>query len=129
MHTGPAVERRGDWFGATVNLAARVAGAASGREVLLTEATRHAAGALTGVSLWDRGEERFKNITAAVRVYAAQPESQPPSREWPIDPVCRMTVDPERSAGTLLHRGVEYHFCSLECAGRFAREPDHFGTS
>jgi class 3 adenylate cyclase len=24
MHTGPAVERAGDWFGATVNLAARV---------------------------------------------------------------------------------------------------------
>jgi len=36
MHTGPAVERRGDWFGTTVNLAARVAGAASGCEVLLT---------------------------------------------------------------------------------------------
>ena len=30
MHTGPAVERDGDWFGATVNLAARVSAAASG---------------------------------------------------------------------------------------------------
>jgi class 3 adenylate cyclase len=28
MHTGPAVERGGDWFGATVNLAARVSAAA-----------------------------------------------------------------------------------------------------
>jgi adenylate cyclase len=26
-HTGPAVERGGDWFGATVNLAARVSAA------------------------------------------------------------------------------------------------------
>jgi class 3 adenylate cyclase len=37
MHTGPAVEREGDWFGATVNLAARVSAAASGGEALLTE--------------------------------------------------------------------------------------------
>ena len=30
MHTGPAVERERDWFGATVNLAARVSAAAAG---------------------------------------------------------------------------------------------------
>lgn len=30
MHTGLAVERDGDWFGTTVNLAARVSAAASG---------------------------------------------------------------------------------------------------
>ena len=30
MHTGSAVERDGDWFGTTVNLAARVSAAASG---------------------------------------------------------------------------------------------------
>jgi adenylate cyclase len=117
---------RGDWFGTTINLAARVAAAASGCEVLLTEATKQAAGGLRGVAFRDRGEERFKNLTAAVRVYAAYPESRPPSGEWPIDPVCRMAVDPARSAGTLIHRGVEYHFCSLECAGRFAGEPANF---
>jgi class 3 adenylate cyclase/YHS domain-containing protein len=128
MHTGPAVERRGDWFGTTVNLAARVAGAASGCEVLLTATTKQAAGPLPGVSFRDRGEERFKNITAAVRIYGAQPESPLASGEWPIDPVCRMAVDPARSAGTLIHRGVEYRFCSLECAGRFAREPEQFAT-
>jgi hypothetical protein len=43
MHTGPAVERGGDWFGATVNLAARVSAAAAGGEALLTAATRDAA--------------------------------------------------------------------------------------
>src|SRR5919108_1491154 len=51
MHTGPAVERAGDWFGATVNVAARVSAAASGGEALLTAATRVAAGDLDGVEL------------------------------------------------------------------------------
>jgi adenylate cyclase len=40
MHAGPATERDGDWFGTTVNVAARVSGIAAGGEVLLTEATR-----------------------------------------------------------------------------------------
>jgi class 3 adenylate cyclase len=48
MHTGPAVERDGDWFGATVNLAARVSAAAAGGETLLTETTRTAAGEVEG---------------------------------------------------------------------------------
>jgi adenylate cyclase len=48
LHTGPAAERAGDWFGATVNLAARVSALASGGEVLLTGASAAAAGAPDG---------------------------------------------------------------------------------
>jgi class 3 adenylate cyclase len=44
MHTGQAVERDGDWSGATVNLAARVSAAAAGDEALLTATTNTAAG-------------------------------------------------------------------------------------
>jgi adenylate cyclase len=71
MHTGPAVERQGDWFGATVNLAARVSGAASGGEALLTAATRTAAGELEEVELRERGRWAFRNVSAPVQVYAA----------------------------------------------------------
>src|SRR5207245_3222730 len=52
LNTGPAVARGGDWFGATVNLAARVSAAAGAGEVLLTQATVDALGAqLDGVEL------------------------------------------------------------------------------
>jgi adenylate cyclase len=71
MHTGPAVERGGDWFGATVNLAARVSAAASGGEALLTAAPRDAAGQLVGVELRERGRWTFRNVTEPVPVYAA----------------------------------------------------------
>jgi YHS domain-containing protein len=40
-----------------------------------------------------------------------------------------MAVDPERAAGTLVYEGVEYRFCSLECAGKFADEPDRYVVS
>jgi hypothetical protein len=62
MHTGSAVERDGDWFGTTVNLAARVSAAASGGEALLTAATRAAAGEVEGVEVRERGRRAFRNV-------------------------------------------------------------------
>lgn len=125
MHTGPAIERNGDWFGSTVNLAARVSGAASGDEVLLTEATRGATGELQGVQLRQRGEQRFKNIKEPIAVYRALREGE--QREGlPIDPVCRMAVDPGSTAGSLSYQGREYYFCSLDCVKAFAASPTDY---
>jgi adenylate cyclase len=72
-HTGRAVERSGDWFGAAVNLAARVSGAARGGELLLTEATVAAAGDLADVELECLGPQAFKNVSGPTSVYSARP--------------------------------------------------------
>jgi adenylate cyclase len=120
MHHGDAVERDGDWFGATVNLAARVAELAAGSELLLTEATWRAAGAPTHVRVAHHGTHRLRNIAAPVRVLRVLPEGE---RGLEIDPVCRMAVDRDQAAGRLRHESREYAFCSLECAGRFAAAP------
>lgn len=125
MHSGEAVERSGDWFGAAVNLAARISGLAAGGEVLLSEATRHAAGDVDAVRFEARGPTRLRNVSEPVAIYAAVLEGTV-NAEPHIDPVCRMAVDPDRAAGTLSHGGRVFHFCSLECAGRFAASPDSF---
>jgi class 3 adenylate cyclase len=72
-HTGRAVERDGDWFGAAVNLAARVSAAARGGELLVTEATVAAAGAVDGVELECLGPQTFKNVSVPTSVYSARP--------------------------------------------------------
>ena len=125
MHTGTAVERQGDWFGATVNVAARVSAMASGGEVLLSDQTRLSAGELDGVVLTHRGPHSFKNVGMPVHVYAAWAEGEL-SEGLAIDPVCRMAVQVDRVAGTLVHGGVQHHFCSLGCAGAFAAHPDRY---
>ena len=71
MHTGSALRRGDDWFGATVNLAARVSGAASGGEVLLSEATHDAAGDIDGIDLVEHGRQRFRNIAEPVLLFRA----------------------------------------------------------
>ena len=42
------------------------------------------------------------------------------------DPVCGMTVDPEKAAGSLEHNGQTYFFCSLGCREKFRANPESF---
>ena len=66
MHTGTAVTRAGDWYGTTVNVAARLCGATGGGQVLVSECTRRAAGRLHGVQLADSELHWLKNVTEPV---------------------------------------------------------------
>ena len=125
MSTGEAVERDGDWFGSTVNLAARISGAAGGAEVLLSEATRDAAGEVDGIEFQRHGEVELRNVPEPVMLLRAVRAGRQ-REELPVDPVCRMTIAPGTSAGALLHLGVEYHFCSLDCVSEFAKNPGRY---
>jgi P-type Cu+ transporter len=62
------------------------------------------------------------------------PTPKPPLPGLPIlsttpnvrDPVCGMTVDPQRAARKVEHRGKTYYFCSARCAERFEKDPERF---
>ena len=43
-----------------------------------------------------------------------------------IDPVCGMTVDPSSAAGSFVHGGETYHFCSRHCLDKFRADPERF---
>jgi adenylate cyclase len=123
MNTGPAVNRDSDWYGSTVNLAARVAAAAAGDEVLLTRATLDTAPDVPGVEFRSRGEVRLRNIAEPVHLYRALPAGNT-SGKIPIDPVCRMLIDPGHAEGWLIHEGQEYWLCSRRCMAKFAVDPE-----
>ncbi len=42
------------------------------------------------------------------------------------DPVCGMTVDPQRAAGSVTHQGQTYYFCSSGCATKFQASPEKY---
>jgi adenylate cyclase len=128
LHHGPAIESDGDYFGATVNLAARVSALASGGEVLVTGSTAALAPDLDGVLYESRGRQTLKNVAEPVEVFAALRLGDTADAGMPIDPVCRMLVDPEHAAGRLVHNGSAYFFCSLSCAGSFAQQPEHYAS-
>lgn len=127
MDTGGAARRGSDWFGATLNIAARVASLAEAGEVLLTHATRQAAGSPPGARFEDLGPRELRNLSAPVRVYRAHREAGDPSAELSVtDPVCRMRLDPKRAATSVVHQGRELYFCSISCGERFVASPDVF---
>src|SRR5919197_2128416 len=127
MHHGSAVERDGDYFGAAVNLAARVSAEASGGEVLLTGQTAALAPQLEGVLYESRGRRELRNVREPVELFAAVRVGEARQATLPCDPVCRMAVDPDHAAGRLVYGDTAYFFCSLACAALFAQHPERYG--
>ncbi len=43
-----------------------------------------------------------------------------------IDPVCGMSVDPQKTAHHASHAGSDYHFCSAGCREKFVADPQRY---
>jgi YHS domain-containing protein len=72
-----------------------------------------------------RGRHRLKNVAEPVEMFALVPEGVE-ERRLPIDPVCRMAVDPALATEQAVYRGVEHHFCSAGCAAAFRQAPNRY---
>jgi adenylate cyclase len=124
LHHGPAVRRGDDWFGSTVNVAARVAGLARPGEVLLTAETASAAGELEGIRFINRREARLKNLPRAVELVTAASRTE--LGELVPDPVCRMLIDPALADESVRLGDVQHWFCSAECRLAFEADPSAY---
>jgi adenylate cyclase len=74
IHTGPALASDGDWYGRTVNVAARLCAVAPGGEVMVSESTRSAAGEMPGVDWGERELHWLRNVSEPVPTYLVTPQ-------------------------------------------------------
>lgn len=123
LHHGSAIRRGDDWFGATVNLAARVAAQASGGQTLATAGVASTARGL-GIPTVDLGCFDLRNVAEPVEIY--QIELVAPIEAVSIDPVCRMQIAHTSAAGRLRHGDADLWFCSLGCVEAFAGDPARY---
>jgi adenylate cyclase len=72
IHSGQAIERDGDWYGRTVNVAARLCSVAPGGAVLVSEATRQAVGPMRKVDFGERRLHWLRNVTEPIGTYSAR---------------------------------------------------------
>ncbi len=130
LHTGTGVrsqDERGaiDFVGSGVNLAARVTGHATCRQVLLTEMVAkgldHRRWPLRRL-----GNAQFRNVSKPVMLFELILADGPAGE---VDPVCRMRVSPGAVVASIRHGEHDYVFCSLECVAAFAARPDDYATS
>jgi class 3 adenylate cyclase/YHS domain-containing protein len=125
LHYGPLVERNGDVFGATVNVAARLTAHAHVGQLLTTSSVvsfiaDH--GHLTTTAL---GSTWLKNVGDPVEIYWIADHTTDATSQV-LDPVCRMFVDAESAPARLPWEGRGWHFCSFECASAFSQDPDRY---
>jgi class 3 adenylate cyclase/YHS domain-containing protein len=127
IHWGPVLFRDGDWVGANVNLAARVAAEAGPHEVVVTGAVRHAASGLADVEFVPLPRRRLKGVAEPLDLFAARSANAPATARI-VDPVCGMELGPQDVAVRLSLAGHERAFCSPECLRRFVAAPERYGA-
>lgn len=126
LHRGDALERDGSFYGATINLAARVAAHAQGDQVLATQAVADAA-RRRNVDVESLGVVALRNFREPVELFSLNLSHHADSVA--IDPVCRMRVVPQKAAGKIHEGGLDYWFCSLDCVRQFAENPTLFTSN
>ena len=128
MHAGTYVERGGDYFGAVVNVAARVAAHARSGQILCTRPVATAAGSLEEAEVRPAGRGHFKNVSEPVELFEIVDRSRE-SLDLAVDPVCHMRLDPATAPARLPYKDRVYLFCSFECARAFAERPETYAGS
>jgi class 3 adenylate cyclase/YHS domain-containing protein len=120
-HHGPAVAIEGDYYGAAVNLASRVAGLAKPGQLLVTSEVAWAAQE-RGAVITHVGTPALRNVSNRVDIWDVRVGTA--SVDTTIDPVCQMRVSTDDdNAITLDWQGRRHHFCGLPCVARFADAP------
>jgi adenylate cyclase len=113
IHEGAVVEDQGDYFGATINIAARLAAHAPVGQVLVTETLVSHSEAHGDVRVRALGELRVKNVRTPLVVFALEQSSHSASVQV-TDPVCRMLIDADDAPGRLPWGDRVWYFCSWD---------------
>jgi adenylate cyclase len=123
-HHGRAVIVDGDYYGAAVNLAARVAGQAHGGQLLVTDRAAMAARDL-GAIITHVGSVKLRNVSQSIDVYDVRVSDT--TQPVVTDPVCQMRVPTTGESAIVLDwSGRRFHFCGLPCLSLFAGNPDTY---
>ncbi len=123
--TGPVIDRDGDVFGTTVNLAARLADLAPPGELRVDQPTARAA-ADDGWQVEPLGPVEVRGLhepRPVFRVLLCHPD------HCVTDPVCGMRITPGLSTPTLTRNQEQFWFCSDTCRHRYAQSGEKVGDA
>src|SRR5439155_10359910 len=83
LHAGDVSHEENNIYGGAVNIASRISGLSAPGEVLVSETVRSLARTSAGVRFEDRGDQRLKGVSDAVRVWAVKPLDASPVSDLP----------------------------------------------
>ena len=121
LHAGLAREADHDYFGASVNLAARVAAHARAGQILCTAPVAGRLAENAVYTVVPIGPVSFRNVHDPVVIYELRNRAVNVTAAH-IDPICRMHVPPDSAIARFRAGTVEYYFCSFQCLRTFVLE-------
>ena len=71
LHAGPVIFQEGDYYGQTVNVAARIAAYAQAGEVIVSQAVVDVSSGADMLAFSEIGPVELKGVAGAMRLYAA----------------------------------------------------------
>jgi class 3 adenylate cyclase/YHS domain-containing protein len=125
-HVGSVIYREGDYVGTAVNIAARVAAAATRHQFVATDAVRRDLGDLD-VEVKALGPQHLKGLSERIELFELSRHRVTETRA--VDPVCQMELDEESAEARLDWQGQPQLFCSEGCLRRFLDDPTRYGTT
>ena len=127
INQGRVAEAGGRYYGAALNLTARVAAHARGGQILCTATVTAAVAPAEDVRFLSLGVVDFKNIVDPVALFEVLAGTGA-GEGTAVDPVCRMQVRPETAPARLPFGGKSYFFCSFDCARAFTERPERYAV-
>ena len=127
IHWGLVLYREGDYVGANVNIASRLAAEAERHQVLVTAEVSKEARGLTEVEFVPLGKRQLKGIGDELELFEARPRAGA-ATEKTVDPVCGMELSPAEVAARLALEGKERVFCSEGCLRQFVATPERYSA-
>jgi adenylate cyclase len=121
LHVGPVREEDHDYFGASVNLAARVAAYARSGQILCTAAAASRVAESSPGTLVQIGPVSLRNVHDPVVLYEVRNRAVVAAAAH-IDPICRMHVTSDAAVARVKSGTTEYYFCSFSCLRTFVVE-------
>ena len=120
---GSVLVRDSDFFGTTVNLAARAAALTSPGHFLVTRPVALVAGAV-GLAAEPLGQREVKGFSQSVELFAIDVCDH--DGHWITDPVCGMRLEPAHVTEWEGSGGDAVGFCSAGCADLFLSAPERY---
>ena len=123
LNCGPVIKRGNDYFGSTVNIAARLTGFAAPGQLLATKPIAEIA-TVSGISVRSLGKVSVRSFPQKIDLFEIElaPAMDP---AW-IDPVCKMHAPYEAFRRA---RQTEPWFCSERCAEAYRKSPETYPIS
>jgi class 3 adenylate cyclase/YHS domain-containing protein len=126
VHAGLVLVRDDTYFGAALNIAARVVAHAQPGQILCTSTVTAGGRDRAGLTLQPLGPVTLRHVLEPVELFELMTAPAPPAV---VDPVCFMRVAPADAVARAQWGDTTYFFCSESCAAAFAVRPDAYARA